>query len=53
MDVVSAFAIVVFGGAWWFRRRTPEDERLTILFFNALMGLAVAIGLLGFINRQF
>ncbi len=52
MDAVSAFAAAVFAASWWFRSRTPDEEHLVALFFNVLMGLAVAIGLLGFVNRQ-
>jgi hypothetical protein len=52
MDVVSGFAIVVFAVSWWCRSRVPSDERLVVLFFSTLMVLAVAIAVLGFINRQ-
>ena len=52
MDAVSVFAFVVFAVAWWLHSRTPSDERLVGFFFMALMVLAVAIGMLGFINRQ-
>jgi hypothetical protein len=51
MDVVSAFAIVVFSAAWYFHARTPTDEPLIRLFFGTLLVLGAGSGVLGVANR--
>jgi hypothetical protein len=51
MDLVSLFAIVVFGASWFFLERTPDDEPLVRLFFQVMMFLGAAIGFLGVLLR--
>lgn len=51
MDAVSAFAIAVFGLAWYFRSRTPEHEPLVRLFFGTIMAFGAASGFLGLALR--
>jgi hypothetical protein len=51
MDVVSLFAVVVFGLTWWLHSRTPDHERVVRLFFATLMVLAACVGGLGIVLR--
>ncbi len=51
MDAVSAFAIVVFALAWYFRSRTSAHEPLARLFFGTIMVFGAASGLLGLALR--
>lgn len=51
MNLISAFAIVVFAVAWWFYERTPDEERPARLFFGTLMVLGASAGFLGLAAR--
>ncbi len=51
MDVVSLFAIVVFGVGWYLWHRTPDHERVVRLFLASLMVMAALIGALGLLLR--
>ena len=51
MDVVTLFALIVFGVSWFFFRRQPEHEVSARLFFRTGMWIAVVIWLLGMVNR--
>ncbi|MCW5699446.1 MAG: hypothetical protein KIT00_06360 [Rhodospirillales bacterium] len=52
MDVVSAFAVALFGLAWFFFHRTPDHERIVRLFLGTLMAMAAMVGALGLLLRS-
>jgi hypothetical protein len=51
VDLVSAFAIVVFAAGWYFWSNSAADEPITRLFFATIMFLGAGIGLLGWLLR--
>jgi hypothetical protein len=51
MDVVSLFALLVFGCGWYFLGRTSREETLVRLFFGTIMFMGAAIGVLGLLLR--
>jgi len=51
MDVTTLFAIVVFGTAWFFWRRTDPEEPLVRLFLGTLMAMGAGVGILSLVLR--
>jgi|GEM_PF-3150611 len=51
MDVTTLFAIVVFGTAWFFWRRTDPEEPLVRLFLGTLMAMGADVGILSLVLR--
>jgi hypothetical protein len=51
MDLVTLFAIGVFGVSWFFLARTEPDEPLVRLFWRAMLFMGAGIGVLSLILR--